>query len=157
MATITIKEVIKTDVIKVKRSTSLRSLLNLFKNFHTLPLIPVVDDRQCLIGVVYITNLLDILKPQQSKLLKNIPFVEIDEDVFDLEPVPSMGELLIVDDIMSTNVISIKDDNSLEEAYRTMRLHNKERLPVIDSQGKVVGILGIFDIIWRMFKEKEIV
>jgi CBS domain-containing protein len=58
---------------------------------------------------------------------------------------------------MNTNIISLKSNLALEEAYRVMRLHNKERLPVVDAQGKVVGILGIFDIIWRMFKEKEIV
>ena len=149
-------EIAKTDVVKVKRSTSLRKLLDTFKEFHTSPVIPVVDDKDQLIGIVYPEDLLDLLRPQQAKLFRNIPFAEVDEDVFDLEPVPSMGDLLIVADIMNTNIISIKDEAALEEAYRIMRLHSKERLPVVDASGKLVGILGIFDIIWHMFKEKEI-
>jgi len=83
--------------------------------------------------------------------------MEMDEDAFDLESIPSMGELIIVDDIVDTNFISIKGEDSLEEAYKIMRLNKKERLPVVDAEGKIVGILGIFDIIWRMFKEKEVV
>ena len=145
------------DIIKVKRSLTLRGLLSLFKDFHTSPLIPVVDKEEHLIGVVYPENLLDLLRPPQIKLFRNIPFADIDEDVFDLEPISSMGELIIVDDIMDTSFVSIKASDSLESAYKSMRLHKKERLPVIDKEGRLVGILGIFDIIWRMFKEKEIV
>jgi len=150
-------EATKTKILTVKRSLSLRSLLDLFKDFHTHPLIPVVDQEQHLIGVVYPENLLDLLRPQHAKLFRNIPFMEMNEDMFDLEPIPSMGELIIVDDIMATNFIYIKAEDSLEEAYKTMRLHKRERLPVVDDQGRIVGILGIFDIIWKMFKEKEIV
>jgi len=58
---------------------------------------------------------------------------------------------------MDANVVSIKADKSLEEAYKAMRLYKHDRLPVVDEQGKIIGIVGIFDIIWRMFKEKEIV
>jgi len=152
-----VKEAMKKEVIKVKRSTSLKSLLNLFKDFHTLPLIPVVDETECIIGVVYLTNLLDILKTQHTKLLKNVPFAEIDEDIFDLELAPSMGELILVDDIMETNFISLQEETLLEKAYRIMCLRNKEQLPVVSKENKLLGIIGIFDIVWRMFKEKGIV
>jgi Mg/Co/Ni transporter MgtE len=152
-----VNEMMKREVIKVRRSTSLRNLLNTFKNFHTLPLIPVVDENDFLIGVVYLANLLDILKPPQVKFLKNIPFAEVDEDVFDLELAPAMGELILVDDIMEINFISLEEDTSLEEAYKTMRLHNCDQLPVVDKQNKLLGIIGIFDIVWRVFKEKGVV
>ena len=75
-------EIAKKDVIKVKRSTSLRGLLDLFKEFHTSPVIPVVDDQNHLIGVVYPEDLLDLLRPLQAKLFRHVPFAEVDEDVF---------------------------------------------------------------------------
>ncbi|MFH1504834.1 MAG: CBS domain-containing protein [Candidatus Omnitrophota bacterium] len=150
-------EIAKKEIITVKRSLTLRRLLDIFKGFNSHPLIPVVNEDKILLGIVSSENLLDLLRPQQAKLFKNVPFMEIDEDLFDLDPVPSMGELLIVDDILDTNFISIDQDTSLEEAYKIMRLNNKEHLPVITKQGKIVGMLGIFDIIWQMFKEKEIV
>ena len=153
---VNVKEVMNTNVIKVKRSTSLRALLDTFKQFHTHPLIPVVDDQDILIGMVYPENLLDILRPQQAKLFRSLPFVEIDHDVFDLDPVPSMGDLIIVDDIMDKNFIVIKEDQMIDQVYKQMRMHQKERLAVVDTKGKILGIIGIFDIIWRMFKEKGI-
>lgn len=152
-----VSDAMKKDIIKVKRSLPLRSLLREFRDFHTHPLIPVVDDQEHLIGMVYPENLLDLLRPQHAKLFRNIPFTEIDEDAFDLDPIPSMGELIIVDDVMDTNFISIKEESFLQDAYKMMRLHKKERLPVVNDENKIVGILGIFDIIWRMFKEKGIV
>ena len=150
-------EAAKKDIIKVKRSVSLRRLLEMFKDFHASPLIPVIDGEEHLIGVVYNENLLDLLRPLSAKLFRNIPFTEVDEDVFDLDPVPAMGDLLIVDDIMDSNIVTLKATDSLEEAYRSLKLNKKERMPVVNDKGKLVGILGIFDIIWQMFKEKEIV
>jgi CBS domain-containing protein len=150
-------EATKTDIIVVERSVSLRRLLDMFKDFHTTPLIPVVDETKCIIGVVCPENLLDLLRPPQVKLFRNIPFMEMKEDVFDLDPIPAMGELIIVDDIMDTNFVTVNAADSLEDAYKAMRMQKKERLPVVDDEGKIVGILGIFDVIWRMFKEKEVV
>ena len=77
-----VKDAMKKDVIKVRRSTSLRALLDTFNDFHSLPLIPVVDGNDRLIGIVYSENLLDILRPRQTKLFRNVPFVEIDKAVF---------------------------------------------------------------------------
>lgn len=152
-----VKEAMKQEVIKVKREVSLRNLLELFKSFHTLPLIPVVDNEDDLIGVVYLANLLDILRAPHTKLLKNVPFAEIDEDVFDLELAPAMGELILVDDIMDTNFVSLEENTLLEEAYRVMSLHNKDQLPVVNKDKKLSGIIGIFGIVRRMFEEKGIV
>jgi len=150
-------EAAKKNIITVKRSLSLRDILSTCKNFHTHPFIPVVDDYDKLIGVVYSDNLLDLLRPSQTKIFRHVPFLEMDEDIFDLEPVSSMGELIIAEDIMDTNFTVIPENLPLQEAYKIMRLNKKELLPVVDDTGKITGILGLFDIIWRMFKEKEIV
>jgi manganese-dependent inorganic pyrophosphatase len=152
-----VKDVIKKEIIKVKRSTSLKELLNLFKNFHTFPLVPVVDEEGYLLGVVYLGNLLEILKSPQAKFLKNVPFAEVDEDIFDLELAPTMGDLILVDDIMDTHFVSLKEDTSLEEAYKIMRLHNQEQLPVVDEENRFLGIIGVFDIVLRMFQQKGVI
>jgi len=152
-----VKDAMKKDVIKVRRSTSLRTLLSIFKDFHSLPLIPVVNGNDRLIGIVCSESLLDLLRPRQTKLFRNVPFVEIDKAVFDLDPLPAMGELIITEDIMDTNFVVIGEDDSLADAYKSLQLHKREKLPVVDKEGRLLGIIGIFDIIWRMFKEKGIV
>ncbi len=152
-----VKEAMRDDVIKVTSSIPLKSLFDMFANFHSLPLIPVVDADDKLVGVVRSENLLDILRPQQAKLFRNIPFVEIKEEAFDLEYTPSLGQLIIVDDIMDTAFESVNELDSLTDAYRTMKDLDKKRIPVVDSRGKLVGILGVFDVIKAMFKKKGII
>lgn len=152
-----VKEAMRKNVIKVTRSIPLKSLFDLFSDFHSFPLIPVVDSEDKLVGMVRSENLLDILRPQQAKLFRNIPFVDIKEEAFDLEYSPSLGQLIIVDDIMDKAYDSVDELDSLTEAYRKMKDLEETRIPVVDSKGKLVGILGIFDVIKTMFKKKGIV
>ncbi|MBD3263675.1 MAG: CBS domain-containing protein [Candidatus Omnitrophica bacterium] len=152
-----ISEVMHKDIIAVKRSTPLKALLENFKGFHGHPLIPVVDDEKKLIGIVNSDNLLDIIRPQKSRLFKNIPLVDVVDDSFDLEFVPSMGQLIIVEDIMETKFVSIQEDESIDKAYRLMRLSKVDRVPVTNKNDELSGIIGIFDIIWEMFKIKGVV
>ena len=47
---------------------------------------------------------------------------------------------MLVNDVMSTNVVTIASHTSLAEARRIMDAHNFRRLPVVD-RGKLVGIV----------------
>lgn len=152
-----VKEAMRKNVIKVTRSTPLKELFNMFSDFHSFPLLPVVDSDDKIVGIVRSENLLDILRPQQAKLFRNIPFVEVKEEAFDLEYSPSLGQLIIVDDIMDKAYDAVNELDSLSEAYRIMNDLGKNRLPVIDSDHKLRGILGVFDIIKAMFRQKGIV
>lgn len=152
-----VKEAMRKNVIKVTRSTPLRELFDMFSDFHSFPLLPVVGQDDKIVGIVRSENLLDILRPQQAKLFRNIPFVDVKEGAFDLEYSPSLGQLIIVDDIMDKAYDAINELDSLLEAYRVMNDLEKDRLPVIDSNRRLVGILGIFDVIKVMFKKKGIV
>ena len=153
-----VKEIMTKEVIRVKRSTTLTELIEYFKEFHTFPLVPVVDENGRLIGIVSFRNLMDIFRPRQPQILKSAPFVdEVAEDIFKAELTSEMGDLIIVDDIMEKNFFSIDEEASLEDAYNLMRLHSIEKLHVVDREGKLVGFVGIFDIIMSIFREKGIV
>jgi CBS domain-containing protein len=58
---------------------------------------------------------------------------------------------------MEGEFISIPEDVSIEEAYKLMRLHLKEEFSVVDKTGKLVGRVGIFDVIRAVFRQKGIV
>ena len=45
--------------------------------------------------------------------------------------------------VMSTNVVTIKEDASYAEAKRLMRLHRIRHLPVVDKKGYLVGMLTL--------------
>ena len=52
----------------------------------------------------------------------------------------------LVQEWMSTDVITISSDTSLPEAHQIMTAEEIRRLPVVDKDGKLVGIITIGDI-----------
>ena len=61
-----------------------------------------------------------------------------------------------VSEIMTSEVITIKLDNTADEALRTMSENHIRHLPVVEDD-KVVGILSIMDVIKTILKEKEFI
>jgi CBS domain-containing protein len=53
---------------------------------------------------------------------------------------------LIARDVMSKPVITIDAASSIQDAIQSMKLSNIRRLPVVDREGKMVGIIADKDI-----------
>jgi len=153
-----VKDIMATDIIYVKRFTTLGSLLKKFKEFHAMPVVPVVDDDMKVIGSVSFDELIDALQPVHMGGLKGIAFVDAQEpDIFDLVIEPETGKLVVVDDFMQTKFLTVDQDSSLEKVYREMKLYQKSAVPVIDKKGKLAGMIGIFDVIFAVFRERGVV
>ena len=155
-----VKNNMQTKVISVKRGTTLAQLLELFSKFHSFPVVPVVDDDNTLLGIVHIQSFFDIFKPHHQDLLMRNPLSMISREpanIFDVDIEEGMGLLVIVADIMDTKVVKIDEDEDIKKAYDLMQLHNRDAIPVIDKDKKLVGIISIFDIVMKIFKEKGLI
>jgi CBS domain-containing protein len=51
-----------------------------------------------------------------------------------------------VEEVASTNVIAIDPQQELDEALRLMAQHQVRRLPVVEEDGKLVGIVAQADV-----------
>ena len=153
-----VKEVMSKEVITVKRSTTLRQLLEIFAKFHMFPLIPVIEENNRLVGIISFHNLINAFRPHELEVLKTVPFLdEKKEDIFKIDLTEEIGNLVVVEDIMEKNFISIQEETSLEEAFSLMELHLKEEFPVVDKRGRLMGMIGIFDIIREVFHQKGVI
>ncbi len=153
-----VKEIMSKEVISVKCSMKLKELLEIFKGFHIFPLVPVVEDNNRLIGVVSFRSILDVFQSSHPDVLKLVPFLdEEEENIFKMDIFEDVGELVVVQDIMDQEYIAVREDTLLEEVYKIMEVHLKEEIPVIDRLGRLVGRVGIFDIIKFLFKQKGII
>ena len=153
-------DVMQKRVVTVKRSTTLRELIEILRKFtfHTLP---VVDEDNRVIGIVALEDILKIFQPHPSNILnmlERIPFLdEYEERSLLEEDIPSeMGVLCVVEDVMNTNIVTISEEATTLEARRLMKLHRLKRVPVVDKEGHLVGIISLFDIILAVFKAKGI-
>jgi CBS domain-containing protein len=63
---------------------------------------------------------------------------------------PEKLEGLVVGDIMTRNVVTAKRAESLHEALTRMRAHGIRRLPVVNTDGRLDGMLAFDDIIGVM-------
>jgi CBS-domain-containing membrane protein len=53
----------------------------------------------------------------------------------------------LVSEVMTTNVVTLRPDQSFEEAADTLAEHSIGAAPVVDADGKVVGLLRDEDLI----------
>jgi len=119
-----VKEVMSKEVITVRRSTTLRQLLEIFTKFHIFPLVPVVEEDNRLVGVVSFPNLINVFQLHQPEILKAVPFLdEEEEDISEVELTEEIGSLAVAEDIMESKFVTMQEDTSLEEAYKLMKLH----------------------------------
>jgi len=157
-----IRDCMTEDVLVVSRETPLKRIIQLLKehNFHVLP---VVEKNSKLVGIVTIDNILNLFQPYSSslgQLLKANPLLDDaiePEDILLIDVSPELGKLVVASDIMSENSPTISPEESIEEAYTTMRLRNTDKLLVIDEDKKLLGIVTLFDIILALFKKRGVV
>jgi len=155
-----VKEVMKQEVVTVKESTTLRELMKIFHKytFHTLP---VVDKDKKVVGIVALEDVLKIFYPHPPHILEMLERTPLwdgqeEESLMEADIPPEMGVLCIVKDLMNTNVVTIGEEATTMEARSLMKLHRLKRLPVVDEDRRLLGIISLFDIILAVFREKGV-
>lgn len=60
---------------------------------------------------------------------------------------PEHINYLVVGEVMTPDVVTAVEQDSIEEALRKMQEHGIRRLPIVDAAGTLVGILTLDDIL----------
>ncbi len=106
-----------TDPVTIKRGSTVADALAIMEEYH-IGGIPVVDDNRKLVGIV--TN-------------RDLRF-ETDST----RP---------IDDVMTkNNLVTTSQSTDLEEAARILQQHKIEKLPVVDAEGRLLGLVTYKDI-----------
>ncbi|RKY32627.1 MAG: hypothetical protein DRP67_00640 [Candidatus Omnitrophota bacterium] len=155
-----VKEFMKKEVVYVEVSTTLREILKVFDKFkyHTLPVV----DKKKLVGIIEWEDIFHIFKPHPKHIeefisrLTSVPkeFREIFTIDLSLEISPEILNLCIAADIMKTNPAVVNENEEVSVAYERMKKQNLNRLPVVDDEGNLVGILSLLDIIFGILEKK---
>jgi CBS domain-containing protein len=147
-------------VVSVSRGTPLSQIVKTFKEKHH-HVLPVLDKKKKLVGLIDIEDVLKVFEPIDSEtkqMLKSIPFIEevTDKQLSTSDLSPEMGLLVVADDIMSDKIVTVSSDDDINEAYNQMKVHEIQRLFVVDDD-EIVGIICLFDIILALFKESGVI
>lgn len=133
------------DVVTVKRNTTLDETARRLSGLRISGM-PVVDDEERVIGVI---GELDIIMAKQGK--KGLGIRDLVRR-FTGEPVPKRKSGNHVGDVMSEPPITIKKDADVLDAARILDARRIKRLPVVDNDGKLIGVISRADVVRGMSK-----
>ncbi|MDE7442582.1 MAG: IMP dehydrogenase, partial [Muribaculaceae bacterium] len=105
------------DPVTIKRGSTVADALKMMEEYH-IGGIPVVDDDRKLVGIVTNRDLR-----------------------FELDLNRKVDEVMTKDGLVTTN-----QTTNLEEAAQILQRHKIEKLPVIDSEGHLIGLVTYKDI-----------
>src|SRR5947199_5958069 len=137
------------DRVAVSPDSDVGSVVRLRRE-HELPGVPVVDDEGRCVGIVTEADL--ILRTEEAEL--HLPHhIDLMGGVIFLEPMKHFEERLHkafasnVSDMMTPNPITISPDAPVEEAARLISERGHNRLPVVDEDGRLVGVVTRLDVL----------
>ncbi len=146
-----IKDVMSKNVITVSTDDSVEKCAKLLQE-NEISGLPVVDGKGKVVGMITEGDLI-----RRASRIEAPGYLEILGGLIYLgSPKKFVDELqramaLEAGKMMSREVISIKPDQSLESAATLMVKHNINRLPVVDDQENLVGIVSRRDIMKHLY------
>lgn len=158
---IKVRECVGNNVVSVGRGTPLRDIIRVFKE-QKVQVIPVVEESGRLAGKISLDEITSVFQPQSAEinqLLETMPFIDTQPEAeLDIEYItPEMGILVVADEIMSSHYLTVSPDDSIMKAYSIMRKNDTKILMVVDKEGRISGVIGLFDIIYALFQKKGII
>jgi len=137
------------DVVTVRPDTDVEGLLRLMRQ-HELPGLPVTDESGRLLGIVTESDL--VLRDEDADL--HLPHhIDLWGGVIFLEPIKHYEERLrrafaaTVADMMTPDPITVSPENSVQDAARLIAQRKHNRLPVVDAEGRLVGVVTRVDVL----------
>jgi CBS domain-containing protein len=150
MKELTARDIMTKEVITISPDTSIEALSEILIE-NKISGVPVVDGRGILAGIVTEADIIvrdtDLHFPRYFKLLDAIIYLESLNKFRD-----NLKKHLAtkVEDIMTKKVKTIKPDTPVSEIAEIMLAEKINRLPVVDKNDKVKGIVTRADIVKSM-------
>jgi CBS domain-containing protein len=141
-----VRDLMIKDVIKVSPETSLKELLKLLFE-RRIGGVPVVDERNRLMGMISDGDILRFVKPISIKQYNFfLYYIEMDKVHAD-ELIPHQLERPVKDCMKSTHLISLSQEDDFEKLVTVLAEHHFKKVPVLDQDRTVVGIISRGDIL----------
>jgi CBS domain-containing protein len=150
MAGLTAKEIMNKNVITIKKDASIKELSELLVN-NKISGVPVLDENGNLAGIVSEGDIIvqnsDLHFPRYFKLLDAIIYLE---SLNKFKRSLQKHLATKVEDIMTVKVKTAGEDTPINEIADIMLDSRVNRLPVMDKNNKLVGIITRADIVKSM-------
>lgn len=156
---IKVKDAMEKNVIKFHSDDKISDVAQKLRD-NKISGAPIIDDDNKVIGIISegdIMRLLEVHSPRLNLILPapldviELPIRmkhELDEIAEDMNRAASV----LIGEIMTKKVYTMKEDDDISDAAQYMDTHSINRLPVVDAEGRLIGILTRGDLISAMVR-----
>lgn len=157
-----IEDAMEVNVVKFKSTDKIVDVAQVLRN-NKISGAPVVNDENHVVGILSEGDIMRMLEFHSPKINLILPAPldlielpvkmkhEMDELAEDMERASSV----LIGDIMTKKVVTISKDAQISDAAELMDSHHIKRLPVVDENHKLIGIVTRGDIIGAMVKGND--
>ncbi|CAH2214999.1 CBS domain-containing protein [Tepidibacter aestuarii] len=147
----TAKDIMTTDVVVVKQDSTIKEIAEIFLK-NRIGGVPVVDEENKIVGIISETDIIQKEKNVNVPSFINIlqgyiffdSFKEVEEDIRKIAAYKAS-------DIMSKEVMTVREDDSVEYVANEMIKRSINRVPVVDDNNYIKGIICRYDLIKAMY------
>ncbi len=142
---ILVRDVMTGDVVCITKYENVNNAVRSLSE-NNISGIPVVDKRHRVVGIITEADILSMLGVRRGHTFRDILRHILGEHL----PERKMGDL--VGDVMTSPAVTIKSGAAISEAARIMEERRIKRLPVVDDDNRLVGIISRADIVRAVCK-----
>ncbi len=148
-APMNVKDIMTTKITTISPEMNAREALDLLMRIEISGL-PVVDENKKLIGMFTEKGVLKTLLPGYIEKVGSFTYHENPKMI--KQKVTALATMT-VKEIMREDVISVDEDTALSEVARIMLVQRVRRLPVLNKNKELVGIIARVDVLKAFFTE----
>lgn len=139
-----VQEVMSTDVVTVLNTESVRDALDKLTKEH-ISAVPVINGKGNFVGIVSVADLVRTVLATDEVLDSDYPHYE--DSFWAVDLIQQRLGSDKVTRVMSEVLTTIAPDESMHDAACIMLNHHVHHLPVVNSTGKLVGMLSSTDFV----------
>ncbi len=141
-----VRDVMTTDVITVEKFESVLAVADILAS-RNISGLPVVDKQGYVIGIITQADILSVVGVRKGHTFKDLLKHMLGEQL----PERRTGD--IVGDVMTPSVLTTNAQTTIAEVVRIMDEKKIRRLPVVDDENRVIGIVSRADILKAVLKK----
>lgn len=137
---IPVKDAMTRDVVTVSRDADILEVSRLLSENH-ISGVPVTDNAGRVIGIISEADILAMTGIDKDHTLRDLIRHLLGE------PITHRREGARVGDVMSSPAVTVRPDADIREAAAIINEKRIKRLPVVDDEGRIVGVISRADIV----------
>jgi len=145
----TVAEIMDREPATVSPDDDVRTVIEVLQT-HDLPGVPVVDETRKVVGIVTESDLVisdeesDFHLPHYVNIMGGIVFLESTKH---FEERAKKAFASTAGEMMTVDPITVGPDDPAEHAGRLISEKKHNRLPVVDDEGRLVGVVTRVDVL----------